>query len=122
MFMLCVGLGWDTANFPKPEPYIAATLTIKEMNLERNMKWVTPKEIHEYVLRFAVSLPVPLPEALVRSPLPLPGEIVRYRWCILGDNEGALVSCGGGWWEVKNVRCRKHGVLVAERSSGVVYV
>jgi len=35
-----------------------------------------PKEIHDYILHLAVSLPVPLPEALVRFPLPLPGEIV----------------------------------------------
>ena len=35
-----------------------------------------PKEIHGYVLHLAVSLPVPLPEALVRLPLPLPGEMV----------------------------------------------
>ena len=40
------------------------------------MKSVTPKEIHDYVLRLALSLPVPLLEVLVRSPLPLPREVV----------------------------------------------
>jgi len=37
---------------------------------------VTWKEIHDFVLYLAVSLLFPLPEALVGSPLPLPGEIV----------------------------------------------
>jgi len=46
------------------------------MNLERNLKSATPKEMHDYVPRLVVSLPFPLAEALARLPLPLPGEIV----------------------------------------------
>jgi len=32
------------------------------------------------------------------------------------------VSCEGGWWEVKNARCKKDGVLIVEWSAVVVYV
>ena len=39
------------------------------------------------------------------------------------------MSCGGGWWEVKNARCRevenarcrKDGVLIVEWNAVVVY-
>ena len=32
------------------------------------------------------------------------------------------IVCGGGWWEVKNARCRKHDDLVVKGSSEMVYV
>jgi len=66
---------------------------------------VTWKEIHDFVLHLAVSLPFPLPEALVGSPLPLPGEIVtadvslvtmRAPWCRVGEGGGKSRTRGVG--------------------------
>ena len=52
-----------------------------------------------------MGLPVPLPEALARSPLPLPGEIVtadvslvavREPWCRVGEGGGNSRTRGVG--------------------------
>ena len=54
-----------------------------------------------------------------KSPLPLPWEIVTDN-VSLGGNVGALGSCRGGGWEIKDARrremedrrCRKHDAFV----------
>jgi len=51
-----------------------------------------PKEVHDYILHLAVSLPVPLPEVLVRLPLPLPREIVTVDVSLVFEQNGLVRS------------------------------
>ena len=75
----------------------------------------------------AVGLIFPLPEVLGRLPLPIPWEIVAAD-VSLGGNVGAWGSGRGGWWEIKNARCRKmenarrrrHGDLMKGKFGGGV--
>ena len=87
----------SASQFPKARILYCSYLKNKGNKLRRGWERITSKEIHDSVLRFAVLLPVPLPEALVGLPLPLPREIVtadvslvamRAPWCPVGEGGG----------------------------------
>jgi len=72
-------------------------------NAKRNTETIVPRMMPGSL--------VPLPEALVRVPLPLPGEIVTAAVSPC-DNEGAWKSGTGGGRATKNARCGKQGSMV----------
>ena len=80
----------------------------------------------EYKTIVSTAMPVwrvPLPEALVWVPLPLPGGNVSAAVSPCG-NEGAGKLCRGGGWATKNARLGKRGSMAVWRSRGLggVYV
>jgi len=70
----------------------------------------TPKESTAWVYIHLVRYLIPLPEALLRMSLPLPGKIVTTDVSRCDNEDSRSVSTGGGW-AIKNARNQERELL-----------
>ena len=68
---------------------------------------ITPKESTAGAKIYFVQCLVPLPEALLRMSLPLPGKIVTTDVSRCGNGGAKAYECRGGGWGMKNARNRE---------------